>query len=63
MWEKLILPALGTLEVADLTHDDVEALHRRITVKHGTPVRANRTVEVLRRALNLAIRGHQPSLP
>lgn len=56
MWEKLILPELGKDRVMDITHDQVEALHRRITVERGTPVRANRTVEVLRKAFNLAIR-------
>jgi integrase len=56
MWEKLILPALGTTRVAEVGHDDVEALHRQITVQRKTPVRANRTIEVLRKAFNLAIR-------
>lgn len=56
MWQKIILPALGKTKVADLTHDQISALHRDITVARGTPVRANRTVEVLRKALNLAIR-------
>lgn len=56
MWEKLILPVLGSMKVADVTHDDVEVLHRQITVRRRTPIRANRTIEVLRKALNLAIR-------
>jgi integrase len=56
MWEKLILPELGKCRVVDVTHDQVETLHRKITKERGTPVRANRTVEVLCRAFNLAIR-------
>lgn len=56
MWEKIILPRFGKVKVALITHDDVDALHRDITEIRGTPVRANRTVEVLRRAFNLAIR-------
>ncbi len=56
MWEKLVLPILGKHKVADVTHSDIEALHRDITVQRGTPVRANRVIEVVRRAFNLAIR-------
>jgi len=56
MWTKLILPELGMLKVGDVTHADVEALHRKITIDRGTPIRANRTIEVLRHAFNLAIR-------
>ncbi len=56
MWEKIILPALGAMKATEVTHSDVEELHRRITVKRGTPIRANRTIEVLRKAFNLAIR-------
>lgn len=56
MWEKIILPRLGKMKVNAVSHDDVDALHRDITTLRGTPVRANRTIEVLRRAFNLAIR-------
>ena len=56
MWEQLVLPTLGKHKVADITHSDIEALHRDITTQRGTPVRANRVVEVVRRAFNLAIR-------
>jgi len=48
MWDKIILPRFGKIKVALITHDDVDALHRDITDIRGTPVRANRTVEVLR---------------
>ena len=56
MWDKIILPRFGKIKVALITHDDVDALHRDITDIRGTPVRANRTVEVLRKAFNLSIR-------
>lgn len=56
MWEKIILPRFGKMRVALITHDDVDALRRDITEIRGTPVRANRTIEVLRKAFNLAIR-------
>jgi integrase len=56
MWERIILPRLGRLKIAGVTHDDVDALHRDITTIRGTPVRANRTIEALRKAFNLAIR-------
>lgn len=56
MWDKLILPELGKFKVTEVSHDQVEALHRKITKERGTPIRANRTVEVLRKAYNLAIR-------
>jgi len=56
MWQKIILPRFGKMKLASITHDDVDALHRDITTIRGTPVRANRTVEVLRKAFNLAIR-------
>lgn len=54
MWHKIILPRLGKTKVADLTHSDVDALHSHVRSNH--PVRANRVVEVLRKALNLAVR-------
>jgi integrase len=56
MWEKIILPRFGKMRVVAITHDEIDALHRDITTIRGTPVRANRTVEVLRKAFNLAIR-------
>jgi integrase len=58
MWHKIILPRLGKHRVADVTYNDVDELHRDITRIRKTPVRANRVVEVLRGAFNLAIRWH-----
>lgn len=54
MWIKDILPALGPRKVADLTASDCDQLHREISAQR--PTRANRVIEVLRKALNLAIR-------
>jgi integrase len=54
MWIKDILPALGASKVADLTSSDCDELHRAISAQR--PIRANRVIEVLRKALNLAIR-------
>ena len=54
MWRNDILPRIGEIKVADLTHEDVDTLHR--TISETRPVRANRVIEVLRKALNLSIR-------
>ena len=54
MWEKIILPFFGHRKVVDVTHADCDRLHRE--VGSNRPVRANRVIEVLRKAMNLAIR-------
>jgi integrase len=54
MWEKVVLPRLGTIKVAAVQPADIDALHRE--VGSTRPVRANRMVEVVRKAFNLAIR-------
>jgi integrase len=56
MWEKIILPRFGKMKVAAITADDIDSLHHDITTVRRTPIRANRTVEVLRKAFNLAMR-------
>lgn len=56
IWENIILPRLGKLKLSTIDHAAIDALHRDITTIRGTPVRANRTVEILRKAFNLAIR-------
>ena len=62
MWGKIILPALGSRKCAAVTHTDVDDLHADVT--RTRPVRANRVVEVLRTAMNLAIRwGWRTSNP
>jgi len=54
MWQQLILPRLGTAKVGAIRPADIDALH--IEVSATRPVRANRMVEVIRKAFNLAIR-------
>lgn len=54
MWEKIILPFFGHRKVSDITAADCDAIHRE--VGKDRPVRANRVIEVLRKAMNLAIR-------
>ncbi len=56
MWHQLILPTLKAHKVIEVTETEIASLHRWITTDRGTPVRANRTVEVLRKAFNLAIK-------
>lgn len=52
--QRHILPRLGKIKVADLRHSDIERLHREIAVT--APYQANRTVAVLSKMLNLAIK-------
>ena len=54
MFTKSILPRIGSKKVEDVTFNDCEALHRHLT--KDRPLRANRVIEVLRRAFNLAIK-------
>jgi integrase len=56
MWNNIILPSLGKDKVCSIAHEDIDKLHRDITEIRKTPVRANRTIEVLRKAFNLAKR-------
>jgi integrase len=49
-----ILPKLSRRKVAEITHADVEQLHRQITVT--VPIAANRVVALLSKAMSLAIR-------
>jgi integrase len=66
MWEKIILPFLSRKQLKGISHADIDALHRHITIIRGTPIRANRTIEVLKAAFNLAIRWgwleHNPAI-
>ena len=55
MWRDYVLPALAERLVGDLVPDDIDALHRKITIS-GKRVRANRVHESLRKALSLAVR-------
>lgn len=54
MWRNIILPKLSRAKVAAVTPSDVDALHAEIS--ETRPVRANRVIEVLRKAFNLSIR-------
>lgn len=55
MWVNDILPALGACKIADLRPADCDALHAKVSLDR--PIRANRIIEVLRKALNLSIRA------
>lgn len=56
VFEKRILPELGKhTKLRDITSTDIDELHAKITAA-GTPIRANRILEMLRKAMNLAIR-------
>lgn len=52
-WRLHILPALGNLVVADVTESDILALRRRLAAR---PINANRVLEVLSKAFDLAER-------
>lgn len=54
MWDTYILPKFRSTKLADLTSEDVDDLHRSIGATYK--IRANRVIEVLSKALNLAVR-------
>ena len=54
MWLTYILPELKNVAVKELTSRQVDQLHAAIST--SKPTRANRVLEVLRKALNLAMR-------
>ena len=56
MIERDILPKLGGLKVSEVTYDDIDKLHTKITKKRGAPYRANRVVSLLSKMFNLAIK-------
>lgn len=49
-----VIPELGERKVAEVRRADIEKLHQKITAH--TPIRANRTVALLSRLFNLAVR-------
>ena len=53
MIQRIVLPRLGRLRVANVRHADVEAMHRALK---GTPYRANRTLALLSKMFSLAVR-------
>jgi integrase len=52
MIENIILPALGRLKVAEVTHRDVATLHASLK---ATPYRANRVLALISKMMNLAV--------
>jgi integrase len=55
MFKKFILPYFGKMRLAEIKYADIQAFHSAVTHESG-PVRANRITEVVRKALNLAIK-------
>jgi integrase len=54
LFRQWIEPELGSRKVADITHEDIDRLHRKIT-RRGAKVRANRTIAFASRLFNLAV--------
>jgi integrase len=54
MWIKIVLPRLGKMKVGEVRPTDIDALHAEISKTR--PVRANRLIEVVRKAFNMAVR-------
>ena len=54
MLNNLVKPKLGTTKVADVTHTEVDRLHREVSKK--APYRANRMVAVMSKMFALSIR-------
>lgn len=54
MWSRYILPELQSVQVRELSSNHVDRLHARVSEAGAT--RANRVLEVFRKAINLAIR-------
>ncbi len=64
MWHTYLLPRFGKSKLKDIQFADVDILHKEIT--KTKPVRANRVIEVLKKAFNLGIHwniaSHNPCL-
>jgi integrase len=54
--ERAVLPAWRHRKVSEIGFEDVDALHRHITKGRAAPYQANRTVAVVSKMFNLAIR-------
>ena len=60
--DTIVLPRLGKVKVANVTHADIDALHREISRR--APYRANRAVALTSKMFSLAIRwGYRPDNP
>jgi integrase len=55
MFEKRIVPHFGKMKLYEIRYADIQAFHSKLTRESGA-VRANRILEVVRKALNLALR-------
>ncbi len=55
MIDTIVLPALGAVKVADITHEDIKALHLKIT-RQGRPYVANRLLSVLSKMFSTSSR-------
>ncbi len=53
MLDRYIIPQLGQLRVADVSHSDIQKLHNRMS---QTPYQANRTLALLSKMFELSIR-------
>ncbi|WP_245306368.1 tyrosine-type recombinase/integrase [Roseovarius aestuariivivens] len=53
MLERIVLPKLGKLRVAEVTHKDIQKLHNQM---RDTPYQANRTLALLSKMLELSVR-------
>lgn len=54
MLQRIVLPKIGAMKVADVKHADIDRLHREVSKR--TPIQANRICQMLRKMFNLAIR-------
>lgn len=53
--DSVLMPKLGTLKVKEITFNDIEGIHHRIS-REGHPYRANRVVALLSKMFSLAIK-------
>jgi integrase len=59
LWEKHILPVLGSLKVSSIDRNDIAKLHHSL---QQFPIAANRSLSLLSKALNLAeLWGYRPN--
>ena len=62
LWSRFLLPALGAKPLLEVSHSQVDRLHRTVSV--DTPVQANRMISALRKAFSIAVRwGYIESNP
>ncbi len=54
MFDKIVLPVLGTTKVVDVRNEDIDRIHKEVSKRR--PVRANRVAQVLSKLFNMAKR-------